>query len=120
MRNCLYQAERLNIKSIAFPALGTGKLSYPGRDVAQAMFDAVDEFKKEAVNPGIRKIYFIVHESDVKLCDVGICFMVFCCTGFTGRLRRASFCPFVRPSIRLSDNINHRCLLSATPLAVLY
>ena len=37
-----------------------------------------------------------------------------------GRLRRASTRPFVRPSVRLSVNIYPGCLMSATPLTVLY
>ena len=72
VRNCLYTAEKLKIRSIAFPALGTGKLSYPRRDVAEAMYDAAYEFKKEAVNAGMMNIYFIVHERDSEVREVSI------------------------------------------------
>ena len=70
VKNCLYTAERLDVSSIAFPALGTGKLSYPGRDVAAAMFDAVEEYKRDVVSPKLRHIYFMVFAGDKTVCEV--------------------------------------------------
>ena len=40
--------------------------------------------------------------------------------GLVGRLRHASFCPFVCPSVRISVNIYPGCLVGTTPLTVLY
>ena len=70
VRNCLYTAEKLDVVSIAFPSLGTGKLHYPRRDVAAAMFDAVEEYRREAINRRLRHIYFIVYGGDESVCKV--------------------------------------------------
>ena len=78
MRNCLYTAERLDVISIAFPSLGTGKLCYPRRDVAAAMFDAVEEYQKEAINPRLRHIYFMVYGGDETVCKVYVLFSSWC------------------------------------------
>ena len=44
----------------------------------------------------------------------------FCRTYKHGRLKRPSFRPTVRPFVHPSVNIFHGCLVSATPLTVLY
>ncbi|XP_053391617.1 uncharacterized protein LOC128554359, partial [Mercenaria mercenaria] len=66
---CLCQAERNECSRIAFPAFGVGKLRYPRRETAAAMFEAIDEFCEEALNPKLNKVKLVVHESDDKTCQ---------------------------------------------------
>ncbi|KAK3610479.1 hypothetical protein CHS0354_016669 [Potamilus streckersoni] len=59
---CLEKADQKGMSSIAFPALGTGKLEYPYRDVAWAMFEAVEEFKP--TNQNLKEVKFILYKQD--------------------------------------------------------
>ncbi|XP_055955559.1 uncharacterized protein LOC126816067 isoform X1 [Patella vulgata] len=44
LRNCLEQANRLQMTSIAFPVLGIGNLEYPVHLVARCMIDEINEY----------------------------------------------------------------------------
>ncbi|MGB7061633.1 MAG: macro domain-containing protein [Candidatus Zixiibacteriota bacterium] len=46
--NALKRAEELKIKSIAFPAFGTGVGGFPADECARIMFNAVKDFSQEA------------------------------------------------------------------------
>ncbi|XP_052083507.1 uncharacterized protein LOC127720795 [Mytilus californianus] len=58
MIRCMNEAEERKMTSIAFPALGTGKLGYPPCFVAKTMFAAVDDY--ERTNPTYLKQVYIV------------------------------------------------------------
>ncbi|CAG2222956.1 PARP10_14_15 [Mytilus edulis] len=61
---CLKAAEKSEMTSIAFPALGTGTLGYPPCLVAKTMFAAVDEYEK--TNPTyLKRVVFVVFEDNV-------------------------------------------------------
>ncbi|NXF49074.1 PAR14 polymerase, partial [Oceanites oceanicus] len=61
---CLQIAEELSLKSITFPAIGTGNLGFPGSVVAKLLFDKVFEFSsKHGVN-SLEEVHFLLHPKD--------------------------------------------------------
>lgn len=59
--NSLKRAEELNLKTIAFPALGCGVGRIPFKDSAKAMFGAVKEYSKNKNN--LQKFIFVLYDS---------------------------------------------------------
>ncbi|NWJ02552.1 PAR14 polymerase, partial [Crypturellus undulatus] len=61
---CLTIAEELSLKSITFPAIGTGNLGFPKPVVAKLLFDKVFEFShKKRVN-SLEEVHFLVYPKD--------------------------------------------------------
>ncbi|CAN0224213.1 unnamed protein product [Bubo scandiacus] len=61
---CLEIAEELSLKSITFPAIGTGNLGFPRSVVAKLLFDKVFEFsRKNGVN-SLEEVHFLLHPKD--------------------------------------------------------
>ncbi|XP_009947420.1 PREDICTED: poly [ADP-ribose] polymerase 14-like [Leptosomus discolor] len=61
---CLEIAEELSLKSITFPAIGTGNLGFPRSVVAKLLFDKVFEFSsKNGVN-SLEEVHFLMHPKD--------------------------------------------------------
>ncbi|XP_053391625.1 protein mono-ADP-ribosyltransferase PARP14-like, partial [Mercenaria mercenaria] len=48
--DCLWKANFLGHKSIAFPVIGTGRLEYPAHRIADALFKGVKSFEKECTS----------------------------------------------------------------------
>ncbi|XP_057286043.1 protein mono-ADP-ribosyltransferase PARP14-like isoform X1 [Pezoporus wallicus] len=62
---CLEIAEELSLKSITFPAIGTGNLGFPRSVVAKLLFDKVFEFSsKNGVNY-LEEVHFLLHPKDI-------------------------------------------------------
>ncbi|XP_030344136.1 protein mono-ADP-ribosyltransferase PARP14 isoform X2 [Strigops habroptila] len=62
---CLEVAEELSLKSITFPAIGTGNLGFPRSVVAKLLFDKVFEFSsKNGVN-SLKEVHFLLHPKDI-------------------------------------------------------
>ena len=56
-QRCLEAAARLNLKSVAFPAISTGVYGYPKENAARVAYNAVDEFLSD---PGhLLTVYFV-------------------------------------------------------------
>jgi O-acetyl-ADP-ribose deacetylase (regulator of RNase III) len=60
--NSLKRAEELNIKSIAFPAFGTGVGGFPVEDCARIMIDAVRGFSIHAES--VREVRFVLFDKE--------------------------------------------------------
>ncbi|CAC5391546.1 unnamed protein product [Mytilus coruscus] len=60
---CFSTAKR-KCSSIAFPALGTGKLRYPAGLVAKSMYKCVEEFTSQDPNSPITEVLFVVYDKD--------------------------------------------------------
>lgn len=67
VKKCLLEADALGCRSIAFPAFGTGKLDYPVRDSALAMFEAAEEYQFEAIGSTLERVLFAVYGTDKDL-----------------------------------------------------
>ena len=53
-------------KSIAFPAIGTGILSFPHDVAAKIFFEETKEFEKRITNCTIKEVSFVVYNQDAK------------------------------------------------------
>ncbi|NXM44311.1 PAR14 polymerase, partial [Gymnorhina tibicen] len=61
---CLEMAEELSLKSITFPAIGTGKLEFPRSVVAKLLFDKVLEFSSKNRVNSLEEVHFLLHPKD--------------------------------------------------------
>ncbi|NXD19774.1 PAR14 polymerase, partial [Spelaeornis formosus] len=61
---CLEIAEELNLKSITFPAIGTGNLEFPRSVVAKLLFDKVFEFSSKNRLNSLDEVCFLLHTKD--------------------------------------------------------
>jgi len=64
--NCLETADKVGYKSIAIPAMGTGKISYPRDKVAAYMYDLVEKFANNNKQSKVSEVIFVVHYKDPK------------------------------------------------------
>ncbi|NXY17710.1 PAR14 polymerase, partial [Atrichornis clamosus] len=71
---CLEIAEELSLKSITFPAIGTGNLGFPSSVVAKLLFDKVFEFSSENGVNSLEEVHFLLHPKDtanIQVCPCG-------------------------------------------------
>ncbi|XP_014795154.1 PREDICTED: poly [ADP-ribose] polymerase 14 [Calidris pugnax] len=61
---CLQMAEDLSLKSITFPAIGTGNLGFPRTVVAKLLFDKVLEFSSKNKVNSLEEVHFLLHLKD--------------------------------------------------------
>ncbi|NWZ24385.1 PAR14 polymerase, partial [Asarcornis scutulata] len=61
---CLQTAEDLYLKSITFPAIGTGNLGFPRSVVAKLLFDKVFEFSSRNKVNSLKEVHFLLHPKD--------------------------------------------------------
>ncbi|XP_065935359.1 uncharacterized protein [Magallana gigas] len=64
---CLNEMEKDGYKSIAFPALGTGKLGYPYNPVARTMTNLIHAYGKKNPQTKIERVYFFLYDEE-ELC----------------------------------------------------
>ncbi|NXX20130.1 PAR14 polymerase, partial [Podargus strigoides] len=64
---CLQIAEELSLKSITFPAIGTGNLGFPKSVVAKLLFDKVFEFSSENGVNSLEEVHFVLHPKDTDI-----------------------------------------------------
>ncbi|XP_046566035.1 uncharacterized protein LOC124274711 [Haliotis rubra] len=62
--HCLYQANEEGAESIAFPAIGCGKLGYPNTSAAEVMFNTVEWFFNTEQTLSLKSVHFVLHEKD--------------------------------------------------------
>ena len=63
-KNSLLRADEKGVKTVAFPAIGTGVGGFPLNRCAQVMIDIVVEYLKNEKN-SIEKVYFILFDMEV-------------------------------------------------------
>ena len=66
VENCLLEANRLRLRSIAIPAVGTGLLGYPSDLVVNCLFNEADKFSASNPDTTVNEIRFVVYEKDQK------------------------------------------------------
>ncbi|XP_036404127.1 protein mono-ADP-ribosyltransferase PARP14-like [Megalops cyprinoides] len=64
IKDCLEAAEGKELRSLSFPAIGTGNLRFPKPLVAEIMLDEVSKFSCKSNTNALREVLFIVHPSD--------------------------------------------------------
>ena len=68
------------LRSIAFPAVGTGYLQFPAGVVAQVMFEEVKSFSATSPQTSISSILFVVYESDNETLNVSDAAVILVCS----------------------------------------
>lgn len=66
IQTCLDTAEKRRLRSIAFPAIGTGNLGFPRSRVASLMFEEVLKFR----NRVLQQVTFMLHPKDTETIQV--------------------------------------------------
>lgn len=70
IRYCLEQAEKLQMGSISFPAIGTGALSFPRDVVSKVLLREIHSFSRRRAPRHLRDVAIVVHPSDRQTEDV--------------------------------------------------
>ncbi|KAK3610878.1 hypothetical protein CHS0354_034339, partial [Potamilus streckersoni] len=70
MQQCLQMAKDKNLKSIAFPTLGTGGCNFPADVVAAAMLKTIQSFNKKPGLGSIQEIVIVLFHRDFNTCTV--------------------------------------------------
>lgn len=66
--SCLRVAEENNIKSIAFPSVGSGKAGIPKQMAAETIIAAINEYFGSNEDSGIEDIYFVLFDEESQAC----------------------------------------------------
>lgn len=61
-----------SLQSVTFPALGTGMLKYPVKDVAKNMIEAMMEYVEENRGTSVREVRLVIYHKDDKTYKVRI------------------------------------------------
>lgn len=61
---CLTEAERLKMKSLSFPAIGTGVLNFPRDVVARLLLREVQTFSRKKTPQHLAEVFIVVHPND--------------------------------------------------------
>lgn len=68
--DCLNEAERCGLRSLTFPAIGTGNLGFPPAEVARLMLDDVLNFSQKKGSNSVQEVVFTLHPSDARTTQV--------------------------------------------------
>uniref|UniRef100_A0A8B9GIK0 Poly [ADP-ribose] polymerase n=1 Tax=Amazona collaria TaxID=241587 RepID=A0A8B9GIK0_9PSIT len=61
---CLKKTEELGLKSITFPAIGTGGFRFPTNIVSKLMFDVVFKFSSSHTRRTLQEVHFVLNPND--------------------------------------------------------
>lgn len=61
---CLKKTEELGLKSITFPAIGTGGFRFPKNIVSKLMFDVVFKFSSSHTRRTLQEVHFVLNPDD--------------------------------------------------------
>ncbi|KAK7933379.1 hypothetical protein WMY93_004275 [Mugilogobius chulae] len=64
--SCLEEAEKMRLRSLSFPALGTGNLNFPRALVSGLMLQEVHAFSRARSPRHLREVMVVVHPADVQ------------------------------------------------------
>ncbi|KAM4626656.1 protein mono-ADP-ribosyltransferase PARP14-like [Discoglossus pictus] len=66
IKTCINITEQLRLKSISFPAIGSGNLGFPKSLAAAILFDEVLDFSSKANPQNLKEIHIVCHPSDAE------------------------------------------------------
>lgn len=76
MENSLSLADDRKFKTLAFPAIGTGRLQIPPDVVATCVREVVEEYSLSHPQTSVEKLIFVIHEADTKNFKVNLYFLI--------------------------------------------
>lgn len=62
---CLKKTEEFGLKSITFPAIGTGGFGFPKTIVSKLMFDVVFRFSSSHTLKNLQEVHFLLNPQDI-------------------------------------------------------
>ncbi|XP_068263977.1 protein mono-ADP-ribosyltransferase PARP14-like isoform X2 [Nyctibius grandis] len=65
INSCLKKTEELGLRSITFPAIGTGGFGFPKTVVSKLMFDVVFKFSSSHTRKTLQEVHFILNPKDM-------------------------------------------------------
>lgn len=68
--DCLKKASKSNFKTVAFPALGTGKLGYDNSIVAEAMLGSVERFSRQYPSSSVAVVNIVILQANTEVLNV--------------------------------------------------
>lgn len=75
IRFCLEEAEKLQVRSVSFPAIGTGTLKFPRDLVSRILLREVHSYSGQKKPRHLAKVVIVVHPSDSQTQDVSVAFV---------------------------------------------
>ena len=72
---CLDEATQREYQSVAFPALGTGKLGFQPKEVARCMIETMVDYVEKHPDSSIQLIEIVIYHNDVLALQVRIKFV---------------------------------------------
>ncbi|XP_076587780.1 protein mono-ADP-ribosyltransferase PARP14-like [Chaetodon auriga] len=69
IKYCLEEAEKLQMSSLSFPAIGTGNLSFPRDVVSRVLLKEIHSYSRRRTPRHLREVAIIVHPSDGQTVD---------------------------------------------------
>lgn len=75
IRYCLEEAEKGQMTSLSFPAIGTGNLSFPRDVVSRVLLDEIRSYSRRKTPRHLREVVIVVHPSDSQTVDVSFHFV---------------------------------------------
>lgn len=73
IKECLTITENLSLKSIAFPAIGTGNLGFPKTVFAELIISEVFKFSSKYQPTALQEVCFLLHPNDLENIQVQPC-----------------------------------------------
>lgn len=75
MENCLSLADDRKFKTLAFPAIGTGRLQIPPDVVASCVKEVAEKYSSSHPQTSVEKLIFVIHEADTANFQVNVNFL---------------------------------------------
>lgn len=64
VKNCLILADQKNLKSIAIPAIGSGRAGFPKQQAAQTILKAISNYFVSVMSSSLKQIYFVLYDKE--------------------------------------------------------
>jgi len=64
VRNCLTSADQKNIKSLALPAIGSGRAGFPKQQAANTVLRSISGYFSSTLSSSIKQIYFVLWDME--------------------------------------------------------
>lgn len=64
MKNCLTLADQKNLKSLAIPAIGSGRAGFPKQQAAQTILKAISNYFVNVMSSSLKQIYFVLFDME--------------------------------------------------------
>ncbi|XP_013383980.1 core histone macro-H2A.1 isoform X1 [Lingula anatina] len=64
VKNCLTLADEKNLRSLAFPSIGSGRGGFPKQTAAQIILKAINNYFVTVMSSSLKQIYFVLYDME--------------------------------------------------------